>query len=326
MAPGSKSDDRLKAKARKLTRNKSNPGTTVEIQPVTCIRGGHRKDWLVLPLKLVNGRQCAGFCPREAWLHQLLNGGCGHGRVNRHVGAVANFFQECVIQFQQSMERPSEGCKPGHAAGSEGAAGCEPSLAGQKGKYAVMSASEDEQTEEEVVSHSRPKKRTRCARRQRRTPRGEFITAKIRGMEFCYTIVAGPRVLIPIDGPWIENMIQDLLSRGDETRKQDSKAVRQDRGPKSLLLEEDKGRISWRARSLTTDAAWLISYTTDRLVTRRTRAGLSVPSAALSGEPITDSAFMEKAKQVLLKARREWNRVDHSGAARYSEWDIGFED
>ena len=38
-----------KPKGRKMRRNQSNPDGAVEIQQVTCIRGGARKDWLVLP-------------------------------------------------------------------------------------------------------------------------------------------------------------------------------------------------------------------------------------------------------------------------------------
>ena len=76
-------------------------------------------------------------------------------------------------------------------------------------------------------------------------------------MEFCYTIGVGPRVFIPINGPWVENMVQDLLSRRDEVRKREDEAVSQDGGPRPLLTDADKGRISWRARTSTVDAALL---------------------------------------------------------------------
>ena len=306
-------DDRRRATGRRLTRNKSDAEEPVEIQQVTCIRGGARKSWLVLPLKTINGRQCAGFAPYTSWLHQLLNGGCGHSRGEAHVGAITNFFKECLAKFKESSRQqgpePIQGCEPSHAQGSG---------AGKKGRAAVMSDSDDDKEEDEAASQIRPKKRARAARRERRTPRGEFITSKIRGMEFCYTIGVGPRVFIPINGPWVENMIQDLLSRRDEVRKHGDKAESQGGGPSSLLTDADRGRICWRARTSTVEAAWQICFTNAHGVMKNARAGLAVPSTALSGEPITESAFLDNARQVLKKARREWNRVDHSGGERYA--------
>ena len=113
-------DTRLGAKGRKMRRNASHPDEAVQIQQVTCIRGGARKDWLVLPLMIINGRQCAAFSPLVPWLHQLLNGGCGRTNTNSvsaspHVGAITNFFKECLQQFKEfgrQQESPIRGCEP----------------------------------------------------------------------------------------------------------------------------------------------------------------------------------------------------------------------
>ena len=83
-------DTGLRAKIRKMRRNASEPDESVQIQQVTCIRGGARKDWLVLPLMTINGRQCAAFNPLKTWLHQLLNGGCGRGQAGPQVGAITS--------------------------------------------------------------------------------------------------------------------------------------------------------------------------------------------------------------------------------------------
>ena len=138
-------------------------------------------------------------------------------------------------------------------------------------------------------------------------------------MSFCFTAISGPRVCVPIDGPWVENMVQDLLSRRDEPANDKSEAVSQVRGPKSLLTEEDKGRICWRSRTTTTEASWAICFTNKGGVEKYARAGLSVPSTALTGEPIMEEAFLNNASQVLIKARREWNRADFSGADRFDD-------
>ena len=91
------------------------------------------------------------------------------------------------------------------------------------------------------------------------------------------------------------------------------------RGPKSLLTEEDKGRICWRSRTTTTEAAWAICFTNKHGVEKYARAGLSVPSTSLTGEEIDEDAFLENARQVLIKARKEWDRADHSGADRFAD-------
>ena len=137
--------------------------------------------------------------------------------------------------------------------------------------------SDSDSDDEENEHDSGHMKRTKAAVRMRTTPRGEFINAKIRGMSFCFTVMAGPRVCVPIEGPWVENMVQDLLSRRDEKSKHKCLVVSQDRGPKSLLTEKDKGRIVWRSRTTTTSAAWAICVTNKRGVEKWARAGLSVP-------------------------------------------------
>ena len=114
-------------------------------------------------------------------------------------------------------------------------------------------------------------------------------------------------------------MVQDLLSRRDEPSKHKCEPVSQVCGPKSLLTEEDKGRICWRSRTTTTEAAWAICFTNKHGVEKYARAGLSVPSTALSGEPITEEAFLDNARKVLYKARQEWDRADHSGADRFGD-------
>ena len=203
----------------------------------------------------------------------------------------------------------------GDPLGSQNKPGCEPSPPGKKrGRGAVMSDSDSDEEQEEDSGHM---KRTKAAVRKRTTPRGEFVNAKLRGMSFCFTVISGPRVCVPIDGPWVENMVQDLLSRRDEENQHKCEAASQARGPKSLLTDADKGRICWRSRTSTTEAAWAICFTTKQGVEKWARAGLSVPATSLTGEPIMEEEFLNNARQVLVKARREWNRVDFSGADRF---------
>ena len=40
---------------------------------------------------------------------------------------------------------------------------------------------------------------------------------------------------------------------------------------------------------------------------------------SLTGEEIHDEAFLDNARKVLIKARKEWDRADHSGADRFAD-------
>ena len=99
-------DAGLRAKGRKMRRNASNPNAIVEIQQVYCIRGGARRDWLVLPLMSLNGRLCAPVSPCTTWLHQVLNGGCGRNTENPHHGAITNLFVQGVLAVLQRLRAP----------------------------------------------------------------------------------------------------------------------------------------------------------------------------------------------------------------------------
>ena len=85
------------------------------------------------------------------------------------------------------------------------------------------------------------------------------------------------------------------------------------------MTDADKGRICWRSRTSTTEAAWAICFTNKHGVQKLARAGLTVLSTALTGEPIMEEAFLDNARKVLIKARREWHRADFSGADRFDD-------
>ena len=311
-------DTGLRAKGRKMRRNASNPEEHVQIQQVMCIRGGARRDWLVLPTMHINGRMCAPVSPFTTWLHQLLNGGCGRNAENPHHGAITNLFKECLQYFKDCARKewcpPTQGCEPSREEGAVSQGTVSPP-GKKRGRQAIMSDSGSDEEGSPGTSSVRMKK----AARKRGIPRGEFVNAKLRGMSLCFTVVSGPRVCVPIDGPWVENMVQDLLTRRHEENKHKCEAASQVRGPKSLLTDADRGRICWRSRTSTTEAAWSICFTNKNGVQKWARAGLFVPSRALSGEEFSDDAFLINAKQVLTRARREWNRIDESGADRFDE-------
>ena len=86
---------RLGAK-RRLQRNVSADSRDIEISPVTCIRGGVRKAWMVLPVRDCLGRPCAVVSVSSAWLMNVLDGA---RRSQAYAGAIGNFVKECVEQY-----------------------------------------------------------------------------------------------------------------------------------------------------------------------------------------------------------------------------------
>ena len=58
---------------------------------------------------------------------------------------------------------------------------------------------------------------------------------------------------------------------------------------------------------------WVVHYTDKDGKDCESCVGLGVPRSSLIGEPLTEEQKMEAARQVLMRARRDWNNLDCSG-------------
>ena len=70
-------------------------------------------------------------------------------------------------------------------------------------------------------------KAPRLQAKQRRPRRVEFVNRRVRGFDFCFTVMPGPRVLVPVEGPWVERMIVDVLPKATEVAGCHSKSYLQ---------------------------------------------------------------------------------------------------
>ena len=61
---------------------------------------------------------------------------------------------------------------------------------------------------------------------------------------------------------------------------------------------------------------WVVHYTDKDGKDCESCVGLGVPRSSLIGEPLTEEQKMEAARQVLMRARRDWNNLDCSGEDR----------
>ena len=321
---GAKFTSGLRAK-RKLKRNSSSSGYPVEIESIACIRGGMRKEWLVLPLEDVNGRSCVCFSQEKCWLHQMVTGFGVVTSKESHRGAIGNLFMECCEAFKNHLggdglqPSPLQDHVPAQASSQAGAGNDANGMQmveipKKKGRLAILSDSEndsDNHSEEKQSS----RKRRRPASTGRRARRGEFVNVELRRKPFTFTVLSGPRVFVPVDGPWVANMIEDLLPRAGEKARKGPVALSQLQ-PKTWLSEAEKVFIAWRPASRTTADSWAVRYTDKRGVKRWSRRGLVVPRTSMTREPVSDETFLANARAVLVKARRYWNSLDQSDDPR----------
>ena len=135
-------------------------------------------------------------------------------------------------------------------------------------------------------------------------------------MDLTFTVAAGPKVFVPVDGPWLPMIVEHLVGRkGEEKQKQYG-----DDNFGSLLQDIDKGRVSWRttAGSASSQGGWLLRYyAASKGKHRSTVAKLHVPRHGLSGEILATADVESAAAQVLRRARLMWNRLDESEGPRY---------
>ena len=294
---------------RRLRRNESTV-QPISISKVHCIRGAVRKAWFVLPVHEHLGRECVAVSNNAAWLMHLLG---GVRNAMHHRGAVANFVKECAEAFAKASSQaalPMEEAPPPlmDQASNQGAA-C------KRGRSRIL----DSEDEEDCVvpaaasSHEQVKPKRRASRRPRRTRRGEWMTLEIRGFVLTFTVLAGPKILVPMENPSIQKIVDDLLPRKGEAKA----SGRVHDGVKEHLTDEDNGRILWRAETRSTPGFWTIRYVDADGVRVSTAAGLRVPLVSLAGERLSAEEYLRAALQVPRRARREWNRLDQSGANRY---------
>ena len=301
------------ARKRKLRRNVSGCGCLVTIENRFCIQGGRRRAWMVLPTSSLGGRTCVSFSPNQGWLRILLQGA---RTKSSHVGAIINMVNEMVDKFRQAGAgfQPMTG-GPVPMRGSEApqapqAAGQQP-LVPRKGRSAVMSDSDSGHETEQAPRKKHPRRRHRLGAK-----RGEFLALEIRGKPVTYTVMSGPRIVVPVDGPWIGHLIDDLMPRTGEQEKMVVQASRPT-CVQELLTDVDVGRIFWRPSSIGSDPGWTIVLGNVDGKKRFKRAGLSVPCCGLNGDNLSEEGFLHNARQVLTRARKMWNAEDSSGRERF---------
>ena len=297
---------------RKLKRNVSAAPIPYAVESVKCIRGGMRKHWCVLDTTQYLGRECVSIKSTQKWLHSLLNGQMHN---TKYRNAISNFVTDCIEAFHQQTEGPSASSQDAPPVPSEGqsadaSASSQAALAGRAAIFRNrMPDSEDEPLADEPVANV-PKK----ARRVGSKGCKGWASISVRDMEITCYAGKGRRLLVPLGTGDLERILNHLLPRAGEERADESNFSK-------LLKESDEKLICWRKASACRQGCgrWEVNYTDKDGNAATFRSGLTVPRKNLTGGMMKPQEQMDAARQVLVKARKQWNRLDYSGRARFED-------
>ena len=288
----------------------------VEVKEVLCIRGGKRRDWTVLPAFDHGGRSGVSVGIKQHWLMQVL--GAGRGK-QLWCGAVGNLVADCCSAFI-SEDNVMASCQALTA-------GVNVDASVQRGRKRILDSDDEAEGcapasgDAAASSHAGKPARDghpnrRRSNRLRRVKRGEFLNRDVRGMQLTFTMLRGPTLFVPVDGPWLQLIIDHLVGRRGEAKRGEGAASV---NLAALLQKSDRGRVGWRRGSAAASShgRWIVRYVNTDGKSKETSADLAVPRRALSGEIYTSTEAERAAAQVLQRARRTWDRLDASSLPRY---------
>ena len=298
---------------RRLKRNATNQ-RNVEVQLQKCIRGGRRKQWMVLDTRVFMERECVSIKSTQPWLHMMLAGTLYRSTFHN---AISNFANECHDELQKLGAAAADSSQASVAAASSQASpapvqDCKASRETAKvGRDAIIAR--DDSSEEDLVQ---PIVRRRSKNHEARG----WATVSVRGMNIeCYA-GRGRQLLVPIDGNSIDLTVEHLSHRGGEALHQQCDEKTAAFG--DLLKDADVGKIAWRQNRQASSQSvgfWQIMYRNQRGLVVRGRNGLTVPRGSLAGTPWSPEEQRDAARMVLTKARAQWDLLDCSTADRFAE-------
>ena len=297
-----------KEAGRRLKRNVTTDALPIEIGKVYCIRGAIRKAWMVLPVQQVQGRDCVSITNSSSWLMHLLG---GVRRARDHRGAVANFVQECAELFMKASSQVGPATAENLAPLADEASSQDASA--KRPRSRIFGS--DDEADPGALALEAPKRGRGRGRRPRRTRRGEWVNLEVRGIPLSFTLLSGPKIVVDMEASLIQRIVDDLLPRRGEARQ--GLTDEADKTVKQHITPQDKGRLQWRAPSWRAPGCWTVVFLNADGERSSSCAGLRVPRLSLSGEVLSVEEVTTAALQLQTKARREWNRLDHSDAERY---------
>ena len=187
----------------------------------------------------------------------------------------------------------------------------------QRGRAAIFGPGDDgsEDQPRVIVPRKQGRKGIRAAM--------GWATIHVRNIDIMCFCGRGRQLLVPVGTEDLDRIVQHLMPRAGESPKA-TPGTFQD-----LLEKMDENRITWRLSRRRRKASsqvgsvdspvghWHVLYTDNDRRECESSVGLGVPQMSLIGDPLTQDEMLAAARLVLVRARREWNRLDCSGSDRF---------
>ena len=286
----------------------------MKVESITCIRGGARKRWLVLDTVQAMGRECVSIGSTKPWLHTLL---AGNMSMSNYYHAINNFVADCFDAVNRGKRGPPGSAKnvppvplqdkpDGGAASSQGM---------KRGRAAIFGVDDEPEDPPNAIVQRKRRLRAKVAT--------GFATVKVRNIEILCYCRRGRQLLVPVGTDDLDRIVQHLIARAGEGPRPTPG------GFADLLERTDENYITWRIarrpRTASSQAVgsaspvghWTVHYTDKDGKACETTIGLGVPKVSLTGDHLALQEQMQAARLLLVRARREWNRLDCSSSSRF---------
>lgn len=268
-------------------------GSAFAVERMFCVRTPMQEQPVVLPAVLVGGHWAVPLGAYEPWLGFALDGrarASSAGHVVAFVNAACSALAEALGDGDAGDTTPP------------------PAPNAAKGRAALdLESDSDEEALEAVGREPR-----RSGGGARAPP--DWRTVEVQGLELRLHRGKGRRLLIPVEGEDLAKLLSHLRQKADEEEPLATpckKRRMRDYGESPT----DAGRVRWNEAL----ACFLVRYRDAKGSIRQVSKGFGLPTVNACGDPLSEAEREIVRAGLLGHARRRWNELDQTDAARYPE-------
>jgi hypothetical protein len=260
-----------------------------EVASRLCVRGGHLKEWAVLPVTEVDGRDVITISARSSFLTNIA-----FGDTAEHRFELTRLCAELRDKLLQA-----DGIGTGVVEGEE-----------IKGKAKLDLGESDDDAAAGPPSKKRHKGMS-----------GRWHDVVVRGVTVMARLRQGQQLLVSAESASIVALAAALTapSQAELVEKKAAKEKEKARTEELHISDDkDRGRIRWRWPTTARMGGWVVIYQDEKGEKHQKHAGLDIPKTNFKGEVMQTADYMKVREEVLISARKQWNTLDQSSALRYA--------
>lgn len=291
-----------------MLRRDLTPTGEIQFESRPCVRGGLSNAWTILPVETLVKVQCVrvtSYC--SSWLNEICFG-----------SKTPSTASTTVIQWAVDHCRDLIRMSLGHDSDDEEPVGEDISA----DALAVLQDSDEDK--EDVVDEPTEKGKAEIWKddlpNKRITKTSWTSVTTAQGPVMLHVKKSGNFIYVRSDDDSIKNFIELVISFKQQRKKSDGRVVFPAGSlfggvvPEVLLRQPDDGKIQFDFRRV----AWRVRYreNDEQRKGKTSTDGLLVPLSKGDGSQLTPEQFQSGMKERLVKARKTWNRLDKSTAAR----------